>query len=725
MELYEVRGILGRGGMGIVYRVFHRGWGMDLAVKSPQAQLLNSPRAVRDFKQECETWVSLAPHPNTVACHYVRCLGGIPRVFMEYIEGRALHDHIKRCAASTTPEGDRLPHILDVAIQMAWGLAYAHSQGFIHCDVKPGNVLITRDGEAKVSDFGLARALSGAGNNGGAEEGGGLLAHPVGTPPYRSPEHRSPEAVTVQSDMWGWALSTLEMLVGGLRWERGEEALTVLDRCWKQDDTRALLPDELADLLRHCFETAPELRPHSMHAVAQRLCHIYEQTTHNAYDRPEPMESPASCDALNNRAVSLLDLGKAGESEALWQAVERDNPSHFASLYNRSLHLWRAGNLTDIDFLRNLRGLCESHPNEHEPRLMLSRVLIEMGDTETAEQVLDSMVTSESANREEAFTLALAQTRRKHDKRKLGAVHAHSTPITAVSVSDNGKYAATGCTQGRIRLWRLPNLECLGAMEGHKGPVRGLRFCDEGTTLASCSDDCTVRIWSVADCSETNVIRAHKDMVYAVDFDAKGRRVLSGGEGGHIVLSHRIHGHAIQEFDTPEAAAATAVCLPAHRDSVIAGTASGEVVVWSVETGELEFQLKCGTSPVNGVASCQDPRLLLTCDGKHLNMWELEERRLLRSIEAHRGPIHALSLQAEGRYALTASRHGTLRLWDIHKGQCLRTLPGHAPAAMSRGGRYAVSGSPDGMLTVWATHCDEDTFSAPFMVCRERVLAGG
>ena len=722
MELYEVRGVLGRGGMGVVYRVFHRGWGMDLAVKSPLAHLLRNPQTVRNFKQECETWVNLCPHPNTVCCHYVRCLGGIPRVFMEYVEGKSLNDHVKECGFASAEPGERLAHILDIAIQFAWGLAYAHSQGFIHCDVKPGNVLVAGDSDIKVTDFGLARALRPPGNNGNARDNGNQKSQPVGTPPYRSPEHRCSEAVTVQSDIWGWALSVLEMLVGGLRWEHGEEALPALDRCWKREEVRRLAPDDLTDLLRQCFESQPERRPATMYEVAQRLCQIYQARFSEAYDRPEPVERPASCDELNNRAVSLLDLGKVAESEALWHAVEMDNPFHFASHYNRHLHLWRMGRVTDVDLLRSLRGLCEKHPNEHEPRLLLARVLIEMGDSETAEQVMATMAAEDNTEREEAFTLALAQNRRKQDKRKLSAVHAHSTPITAVAISDDGKYAVTGCTEGRIRIWHLPDAECVGVLEGHKGAIRGLHFSADNTTVASGSEDCTLRIWSIPDGANRQVIRAHEDMVYAVCLDSKGRRVLSAGEDGKVVLSHGAQGYDIQTFAVSRGAWTSAVCFHAHQDAVVAGASNGDLLVWSIETGDLEMKLKCGNYPVNGLAMSQDPSLLLACAGNRLYIWELEKGSLVHSFEAHRGMIQSLSLQNEGRYALTATRHGTIRLWDIHKGQCLRTLPGRAPAAMSRDGRYALSGAPNGMITVWATHCGEETFAAPFMVCRGRGL---
>src|SRR5207249_1589965 len=83
LDLYEVTGVLGEGGMGKVYKVRHRGWNLDLAVKSPKPDRLAKAGAAENFEREAETWVNLGLHPHTVSCYYVRRLGGIPRVFAE------------------------------------------------------------------------------------------------------------------------------------------------------------------------------------------------------------------------------------------------------------------------------------------------------------------------------------------------------------------------------------------------------------------------------------------------------------------------------------------------------------------------------------------------------------------------------------------------------------------------------------------------------------------
>jgi len=158
LGLYEVLGVAGEGGMGVVYRVHHRGWDVDLAVKSPRPSYLQTEAQRAAFVGEAQTWIGLGLHPHVCACHYVRALGGVPRLFAEYVEGGSLQDWVGDRRLYAGGPSAALERMLALALQFARGLAYAHSRGVVHQDVKPANLLLGADGTAKVSDFGIARA---------------------------------------------------------------------------------------------------------------------------------------------------------------------------------------------------------------------------------------------------------------------------------------------------------------------------------------------------------------------------------------------------------------------------------------------------------------------------------------------------------------------------------------------------------------------------------------
>ncbi|MCD4674239.1 MAG: protein kinase, partial [Anaerolineaceae bacterium] len=130
LDTYEIKGKLGEGGMGIVYRVHHNAWNLDLALKQPKAEVV-AQAGVETFVNEAQAWVDLGLHPHIATCHYVRNIDELPCVFAELVEGGSLDDWIRKGKLC------RMEDILDVAIQFAWGLHYAHELGMIHQDVKP------------------------------------------------------------------------------------------------------------------------------------------------------------------------------------------------------------------------------------------------------------------------------------------------------------------------------------------------------------------------------------------------------------------------------------------------------------------------------------------------------------------------------------------------------------------------------------------------------------
>jgi serine/threonine protein kinase len=136
LNLYQVTGSLGEGSFGKVCKVRHLGWNIDLAVKIPKPEAVAAAGGVDNFEREAETWVNLGLHPHTVSCYYVRRIDGNPLVFAEYVAGGSLHDWIYDRRLYAGGERASLKRILDIAIQFAWGLHYAHEKELVHQDVK-------------------------------------------------------------------------------------------------------------------------------------------------------------------------------------------------------------------------------------------------------------------------------------------------------------------------------------------------------------------------------------------------------------------------------------------------------------------------------------------------------------------------------------------------------------------------------------------------------------
>src|SRR6266480_4642902 len=107
--------------MGMVYGVHHRQWNTDLAVKSPRPEFFQDAADVANFEREAETWVNLGLHAQTVSCFYIRRLGGILRIFAEFVDGGRLADWIRTRKIYVGTRDEVLERILNIAIQFAWG----------------------------------------------------------------------------------------------------------------------------------------------------------------------------------------------------------------------------------------------------------------------------------------------------------------------------------------------------------------------------------------------------------------------------------------------------------------------------------------------------------------------------------------------------------------------------------------------------------------------------
>jgi serine/threonine protein kinase len=548
LGFYEVRGILGEGGMGTVYRVHHRGWGLDLAVKSPRPEYFQTEQQRTTFERECETWVNLGLHPYVANCFYVRRLGGIPRIFAESVEGGSLRDWIGN------PQGRpgrlyqdgpdmALECILDIALQVVWGLHHAHEQGVVHQDVKPANVLMTHEGVAKVTDFGLARARAVTGEAAARNPVQSILVSVGGmTPAYCSPEQARGQLLSRKTDLWSWAVSVLHMFTVRVTWSDGPGAGEALERYLATapgNEHMPQIPRGLADLLRRCFRHDLGERPRTAAEVADALRDVYREATGRAYPRPVPQPVELLADGLNNRALSLLDLGKHKEAKQVWEKALQLHVDHPESVYNRGLWEWRDVQATEAQFLQRMTKTCASHAESWLPHYLLAQVHLERGDCEAALASLGRIDEADSATDEVASLIAQARNQLPHSNRLLRTFEGHTGEVKSVCLSVDGCYALSGSDDTTAKLWEVASGRCLRTFEGHTGPVLAVCLSADGRYALSgggvdwskgsaVTPDCTVRLWDVETGRCLRTCEGHTQAVNSVCLSADGRYALSG-----------------------------------------------------------------------------------------------------------------------------------------------------------------------------------------------------
>src|ERR671926_1014596 len=222
---------IGHGGMAPVYRARQETLDRIVAIKVLSDNLAASDEFMQRFVREARTLANLR-HPNVITVHdFGQDERGVPYLVLEYIDGPTLADLM-----DAGLDDARIPDLLD---QIAAGLDYAHARGVIHRDVKPGNVLITEDGRAVLTDFGLAWLLEGAHLT--------LTGGVIGTPEYMSPEQASGEGIDHRADVYALGVVLYEMLVG--------------ERPFVADTPIGVLLQHLQDPAPSVLDARPDLPP--------------------------------------------------------------------------------------------------------------------------------------------------------------------------------------------------------------------------------------------------------------------------------------------------------------------------------------------------------------------------------------------------------------------------------------------------------------------------------
>jgi serine/threonine-protein kinase len=252
---YRIIGLLGKGGMGEVYRADDLRLGQPVALKFLPEGLRDEPVRLAQFHNEVRTARQVS-HPNVCRVHDVGEVDGVPYISMEYVDGENLAVSLRRIG--------RFPEdkAAEIARQICAGLAAAHQRGVIHRDLKPANVMLDGAGRVRIMDFGLAAA-------------GRVEDVRAGTPAYMAPEQLLGREVTQRSDIFALGLVIYELFTG-----RRAFTATSIGELVNQHESRSLAPPSqivsaidasIDHILLRCVDPDPDRRPASALAVAAAL----------------------------------------------------------------------------------------------------------------------------------------------------------------------------------------------------------------------------------------------------------------------------------------------------------------------------------------------------------------------------------------------------------------------------------------------------------------------
>jgi serine/threonine-protein kinase len=314
IDNYRIVSVLGKGGMGIVYKAYDTKLDRYVAIKLLNAQMQNREQFVERFKREAKNQAKLA-HPNIVAVYGFIEYSDLLGIVMEYVEGESLEKVIERQGRFN------LYDVIYILKQMLLGLGYAHSKGFVHRDIKPSNIILNKEGITKIMDFGISKSLF--------DKDITRTSTKMGTVYYMSPEQIKGSDITNRSDIYSIGCTAYEMIVGQPPFDSSSEYEVMdghLKRTVPKISTKlAGIPEQVDKLLQKALEKNPLDRYstcESMLAEVNQLDQYVNKLYTGYFQKPEQKPKGKSYKTLATLTYSAIIVAMLGLTYFVYVQVD-------------------------------------------------------------------------------------------------------------------------------------------------------------------------------------------------------------------------------------------------------------------------------------------------------------------------------------------------------------------------------------------------------------------
>ncbi|MBL8924529.1 MAG: serine/threonine protein kinase [Myxococcaceae bacterium] len=628
---YEVRRELARGGQSIVWVAYDRELGREVAFKMPHRGADGSVGANAEarFLREARITARL-DHPNIIAVHEIgRTDGGELFCAQRLVRGDdgGQVGTLGQAMAAASTLAERLA-LLPRMLEVCNAIAFAHGRGVVHRDLKPDNVVLGRQGETVVLDWGLARVL--AETDDVSAPGGSALqtqdGQIFGTPLYMSPEQARGERDRVgpRSDVWSLGVMLYELLSGRTPFAGGglHEVLLKVQQA-PVPRLGGEVPPALAAVVARALARSERERYGDARELAAELRAFLDGRTVGAYD------------------YSALELVKLFVSR------------------NRTATL--VGAISLVVLVVAVVALARAVRQNRES---LAEAFVEKGRGAEAllrweEAAVWYAAARESADREDATAgLRIVWPRAKEPGRLLPG---HSGAVRALLSSPDGRTLFSGSADGTVRVWNLETGREQRVLSGHSQSVNALAISPDGRLLFSGGEDDTVRVWDLTT-SEGRVIDRRPDAVNALSVSPTADTLVIGCEDGTVLLLE-LSSNLVTPFGRHQRPVYAVAFSPDGR-LVASGAWDGSLEVRARSDASLVAALKGHSGSVLSLAFSPSGALLASAGrDTTIRLWStttwVEKQALLGNTQK----TYAIAWAADESMLASAGADGTSRVW--------------------------------------------------------------
>jgi WD40 repeat protein len=683
-EKYKLLEHLGSGGMGSVYLCEHVLMRRRVALKVLPADKAKEPGFLERFHREARA-VAALDHPNIVRAYDIDHEGSMHFLVMEFVDGSSLHEVVSRLGPF---DPVRAAHYIS---QAAVGLQHAHEAGLVHRDVKPGNLLLDRQGTVKILDLGLAKFF---------REGGDELtmqSEPqtmLGTVDFISPEQALGEDVDIRADIYSLGATFYFLLTGHKPFEEGTIAQKLLAHQMRQPtpilEWRPEVPPEMAAVVEQMMAKNPDDRPGDPAEVVELL----EEWTNIPIPAPPEEEMPSHCQAARGAP---------------------DDPTLRLPSSNSSPQLRRSGAPSSITRRSGPGSSARRSRRQRVPTIgalaVLGIALLIAGVTAVVWVVLSppplppppdpatapvTTTTNPKANQPAKPTLAPFEVRR---------FQGSSQGLERLALSPDGRQFLTAGYDDLIRIWDVEKEKELGQLKGHTDWVHFVAYSHDGKRAVSAGRDESIRVWDLARKTATRTIGNQGKRIWGCDFSPDDRYVVSAGDDKLARLWDSRSGKHVRDFAGHEKPV-NMVAFSPDGTRIATVSSDGTARLWDVSSGVELVKIAADPTHASAVAFDRTGRRLITGGAdKTVRLWETDTGKLITELKGHTKAVYFVAIGPDDRHILSGGEDKTFRLWDPETRQLEQTFEGHDGAvtglAFLPDGARCLSCSQDKTARLW------------------------